>query len=139
MRSFALGAECTIKSTAKGRDLEGLIIVPRSTYNSGNTTRTRARSLLPLKAGKQTREEDGRDHDMRDVNVCFYAIPQLQYQERPEAIEALDRMNSFNIDNIILLQDHSKSWRTGCIIDFECAMTDVPRREIIHGKRAVSV
>ena len=76
---------------------------------------------------------------MRDVNVCFYVLPELQYQEHPEAIEALDRMYPLHIDNVILLQDHSKSWRTGCIIDFECAMTAVPRREIIHGKRAVSV
>ena len=108
-------------------------------YNSGNITRTRTRSVLPLKAGKQTREEDGRDHGMRDVNVCFYVLPKLQYQEHPEAIEALDGVYSFHIDNIILLQDHSKPWRTGCIIDFDRAMRDVPRREIIHGKRAVSV
>ena len=108
-------------------------------HNAGNTTRTRTRSLLPLKAEKQTREEDCRDRDMQDVNVCFYVLPELQYQEHPEAIEALDRVYSFHIDNIILLQDHSKPWPTGCIIDFDRDMRDVPRREIIHGKRAVSV
>ena len=108
-------------------------------YNSGNISRTRTRSLLPLKAEKQTREEDARDHDIRDVNVCFYVLPERQYQEHAEAIEALDRMYSFNIDNIILPQDHNISWRTGCIIDFDRAMTDVPRRGVIHGKRAVSV
>ena len=44
-----------------------------------------------------------------------------------------------SLDNIILVHNPSKDWRTGYIIDFDYAIKDIEGREIASGKRTVSV
>ena len=44
-----------------------------------------------------------------------------------------------SLDNIILVSEPAKRWRTGYIIDFDYAIKDEPGRELASGKRTVSI
>ena len=44
---------------------------------------------------------------MQGLRVCFYALPEQQYQVYHESIEALVRTYSLHIDDTFLLQDHN--------------------------------